>query len=180
MINVYAQIFGAGAVICMFLSYLKTTKKKYLFMQIVCNIFFTIQFFLVGGLSASGVCLITIVKSFAFYSYERKDKDIPLWLLILFEAITIAWGIYIFTDLNSILPIIVSIVYTYGTWQKNLKLTYLIGTFAAIVWIIYDFIVGAYVATIGSFSELVASLIGIYKLTMIKKETKEVNEGNNI
>ena len=167
--NIPAQIFGAFAVIIMFLSYLKTTKAKYLFLQILCNIFFAIQFFLVGALSAAGICIITIVKSIIFYSYENKEKDIPFWCLLVFELVTIIFGIYIFTDFNSLLPIIISCLYTFGTWQKKLHITYSIGTFASVVWIFYNFIVGAYVSIIGNLAEFIASLIGLYRLARLKK-----------
>lgn len=167
--NLFAQLFGTIAVIIMFLSYLKTTKARYLFLQILCNVFFAIQFFCVSAFSAAGICIITIFKSFAFYKYENENKRIPMSLLILFELITIAFGIYIYTDFNSLLPIIISCFYTYGTWQKNLNITYSVGTFASVVWIVYNFIVGAYVAIIGNVAEFIASLIGMYKLAKLKR-----------
>lgn len=166
--NVYAQIFGAIAVIIMFLSYLKITKAKYLFVQY----FLRDTIFLVGALSATGICIITIVKSIVFYNYESKNKDIPIWSLIVFELITIIFGVYIFTDFTSVLPIVISCLYTYGTWQKKLPITYSIGTFASVVWIFYNFIVGAYVAIIGNMAEFIASLIGLYKLAKIRKSIK--------
>ena len=171
--NIYAQIFGAIAVILLFLSYLKTTKTKYLFLQVLCNIFFVMQFYCLNAFSAVGICIITIFKSLAFYKYESQNKEIPIIFLIVFELITIAFGIYIYTDFNSILPIIISCIYTYGTWQKNLRVTYSIGTLASIIWIFYDYIIGAYVATIGSIAEFIASLIGIYKLSKIKKNNQQ-------
>ncbi|MBQ9011780.1 MAG: YgjV family protein, partial [Bacilli bacterium] len=74
---------------------------------------------------------------------ESKGKPIPLYILIIFELITSAVGISSYTDFNSALPIIISCLYTYGTWQKNLKVTYSIGTFVSVVWFFYKFVVGA-------------------------------------
>jgi HAD superfamily hydrolase (TIGR01509 family) len=70
------------------------------------------------------------------------------------------------------MPIAISCAYTFSTWQKNLKITYATGTVASIMWVIYDTIVGAYAATIGTLFETVSSLIGLYKLIKIDQKKK--------
>ena len=165
--NIYAQIFGTIAVLLMFTSYLKTSKKEYLLYQTLCNVFYTIQYYLVGGISGAGVCIITMIKSMVFYLYDNKGKNIPVYILLIFEFVVIMFGISVYTDVNSILPIIISCLFTYGTWQKNLKITYCIGTFAAILWVIYNLIIGAYVSIIGNIFEFVASIIGIYRISKV-------------
>ena len=168
--NIYAQIVGTVAVVIMFCSYLKTTKAKYLFLQILSNIFYATQFFLLGAFSATGICIITIFKSVVFYIYESKNKKIPIWSLILFELITIAFGIYIYTGFNSMLPIIIACIVTYTTWQKKLDITYFSITVTSIVWVVYNLSVGAYAVIIGNVIELIASLSGLYKLSKVRKK----------
>ena len=171
--EIIAQVFGAGAVTFMFLGYLKTTKKKYLFMQILCNIFFALQFGFLGATSAVGVCVITIFKSLGYYIYAKDDKDIPIPLLLAVELVTIVWGFVVVTDVQSAMPIVISCVYTYATWQKNLKLTYVTGTTVSVLWVVYYIIVGAYISIIGSGAEFVASVIGITKLIRLGKASKD-------
>lgn len=171
-INIVAQIIAVIAVSLMIASYFSTTKKQYLFLQIFCNIFYSIQFCLIGGFSAAGICTITLVKTVVFYFYTKKFDKIPFWLLMVFEIIPIIFGVLVVKDLLSAIPIVISCVYTYGTWQKNLKITYLIGSFAGSSWIIYSGLTGAYVAMIGSGLEILVSLIGQYRLR--RKEKAEI------
>ena len=44
--NLYAQLFGILAMLFLINSYFNTKKKKYLFTQILCNVFFGIQYFM--------------------------------------------------------------------------------------------------------------------------------------
>ena len=165
-----AQIIGAFAVALMIISYLNTKKERYLFFQITCNIFYGLQFFLLNAYSAMGICIITIIKSILFYLYEKKNKNAPLWALILTEIVTIIFGIIIFDGFDTLLPIIISCIYTYATWQKNLKLTYITGTCISVLWIIYYSIIGAFVSISGGIFELCASIIGVCKLNKLKNK----------
>ena len=168
---VLAQIIGAFAVAFMVTSYINTKKERYLFFQITCNIFYGLQFFLLNAYSAMGICIITIIKSILFYFYEKKGHKVPLWALLATEIATIIFGIIIFDGFDTLLPIIISCIYTYATWQKNLKLTYLTGTGISILWIIYYAIIGAFVSISGGVFELCASIIGVIKLNKLKKQS---------
>ena len=166
--NIFAQIFGILALIIMFLGYQKKSKKEFLSMQIFMNICFGFQYFLLNAFSALASNIISIIKSTIFYKYEKEEKNIPLLFLIIFEIIIIISGIFTYNGFYSIIPLFIAILYTYGTWQKELQNTYKIGVFVSILWIYYNFIVGAYVAVIGSIIELIASISGVIKIKNVK------------
>ena len=83
---------------------------------------------------------------------------------MLFEIAIVILGIFTFENIYSVIPVFIACVYTYGSWQKKLKITYSIGVTVAILWIIFNFVVGAYVAIIGSVIELIGSIIGLMKI----------------
>ena len=168
--NISAQIIGFIALTFMCLSYQKNNKKDFLFIQILANIFYGIQYFLLKAFSALVSSIVSILKTYVFYKYEKDTKKISLFMLLLFEILIIFLGIIAYQSFYSIIPIFIACIYTYGTWQKNLKITYSIGIIASILWIFYNFIVGAYVAIFGSFIELSSSIIGIIRLNTSKKE----------
>ena len=168
--NITAQIIGFFALIFMCLSYQQNNKKDFLFIQILANIFYGIQYFLLNALSALASNIISIIRTIIFYKHEKNNKNIALSLLLIFEIIIIVLGIITFENYYSIIPIFIACIYTYGTWQKKLKSTYFIGVIASILWIYYNFIVGAYVSIIGSFFELFSSVIGLIRL----KHKKEI------
>ena len=162
--NIYAQVIGFIALSFMCLSYQKNNKKDFLFIQILANIFYGLQYFLLNAISALASNIVSIIKTIVFFKFEKNNKTIPVTVLLIFEILILISGIVTYKDIFSIIPIFIACIYTYGTWQKNLKLTYSIGIISAILWIFYNFIVGAYVALIGSFIELFSSIIGIIKL----------------
>ena len=55
-------------------------------------------------------------------------------------------------------------MFTYGAWQRNLKVTYFIAIIVAVMSNVYDIAVGAYISVISNLFELVASLIGFSKV----------------
>jgi len=170
--NVSSQVIGLFALFFMCLSYQKKTKKDFLFIQIIANAFYGLQYLLLNALSALASNIISIIRSLTFYKYEKNSKEVPLSLFLIFEIVIVVFGIITFKNYYSIIPIFIACIYTYATWQKNLKRTYFIGIIAAILWIYYNFVVGAYVSIIGSLFELFSSFIGLIRLKYInpKKE----------
>jgi len=167
--NIMAQIFGTIAVMLMFLSYQKKSKKGFLKVQIFSNIFFGLQYFVLNAISALSSNIISAIRTIIFYKYEKSEKRIPISFLIIFEIIIILLGIYSYNGLYSIIPVFIAGLYTYGTWQEKINTTYIIGIIASILWIYYNSLVGAYVAIIGSVIELIGSALGLIKLKTGKK-----------
>ena len=162
--NILAQVFGILALAVMFFSYQKKSKKDFLILQIFMNVFFALQYFVLNAYSALASSITSIVRSSLFYKFEKQNKKVHIGFLILFELIILLLGILTYTGIYSIIPIIIAMSYTYGTWQKKLTTTYKIGTVAAVLWIFYNFIVGAYASVFGSVIELLASIFGLIRL----------------
>lgn len=162
--NLLAQLFAVIALVFMYFSYQKKSKKDFLYLQIFMNIFFGLQYFLLRAFSALVSNIVTIIKTVIFYRLENKGKNIGWQYLVIFEIFIIAFGVITYNGILSIIPILIAFLYTYGTWQKNLKLTYKIAIIAAVLWIFYNFLVGAYVSTVGSVIELIASSKGFISL----------------
>lgn len=162
--NITAQVLGLLAIIGILSSYQQVKKEKYLFVQGVANIFFAVQYLLLNAYSAVGSNLIAILRSFAVYGYEKKNKKAPIWLMLIIELFIITIGVFTYKDIYSLIPILIASLYTIGVTQKKLEVTYFIGLVAAILWIFYNYMVGAYVASLGSIFEFLSALIGIIKV----------------
>lgn len=169
--NYLAQLFGLASLALICISYQQKKKENILFVQIFANLFYFIQYILLAAFSAASANIISIVRTILFYNYERKDRDIPLYYLIIFELIIVIVGIFTYTNIYSIIPITIALTYAYGTWQKNSRVMYSIFLLAGFFWILYNFIVGAYISIIGSVIEISASAIGFIKM---KKNSNEI------
>ena len=166
--NILAQFFGALALLILIISYQQTVRKRFLFLQIFSNAFYSLQYLVLNAHTAMLTCIVSVFKTLIFYNSNKNDKDTSVLTLISLEIIYIIIGVFTYTSLYSLIPIVIACIYTYGTWQKELKITYIIGFISSVLWVIYNIIVGAYVSVISNFFELFASLIGfvrIFKVT---------------
>ena len=165
-----AQIFGACALVSCFISYQKTEKKNFLIVQLITNIFYGIQYILLKAYSGFYSSAVSFIKNILFYNLEKREKKISIYLLILFEIAFIIGGILTYNGLYSLIPIFIHCVYTFGTWVKDLRITYTIGIGSAILWIVYGFIIKAHISVIASVIELIASILGLRKVLLERKQ----------
>ena len=168
-----AQIFGMCALVSCALSYQATKKKNFLIVQLITNIFYGAQYLILKAYSGFMSSFISLIKNTLFYNLEKRNIKISIWILFVFEIAFITAGIFTYNGIYSLIPIFIHSVYTFGTWIKDLRITYTIGIGSAILWIIYGFVIRAYVSIIASVIELVASIIGLRKVLLNNKEEEK-------
>ena len=158
-----AQIFGICALICWLKSVLQKDKKTILKCQNLANIFYAIQYTLLGAYPAAGTNLISTLRGLVFYENDKKGKETSLAILILFIIIIAVVGLGTYQNIFSLLPLVITALYSYSIWQKNLTIFRIIFVIAACGWIVYNFHVGAYISLIGNFFELTFGLLSLSK-----------------
>ena len=165
-INILAELLGFIALTLISLSYQKKTKSKFLVLQILANVFYGLQYLVLGAYSAVCMDIISLIRTYTFYSYESLNKKVPFKALIIIEIFITLIGVFTFNgNIYSLLPIVIGIVYSIAMWQKDLRITYFTAALTSVVWIYYNFVIGAYIATFASVIELFASIIGFLKIT---------------
>ena len=92
-----------------------------------------------------------------------KDRDVPVYQLIIFLVLPVALAPLIVTDFITALPILVACIFTYALWQKNMYITYISAIVVCVIWSIYMFVVGAYISIVANIIEIVGSAIGIVR-----------------
>lgn len=159
-----AQVFGTLGLISMASSYQQKKKKNFLFFQIFSNLFYGLQYLVLNAYTALITCLISMVRTLIYHRNEQRNKENPISSLIIIELIIIIVGIVTYNNIYSLLPIFITFIFTYGTWQKNLRTSYKIGMISSFLWIVYNLIVKAYIGMIGAIIELIAGIIGYIRL----------------
>lgn len=160
---IIAQIIGGIVLILTVISIQFKTKEKILICQIVANTLIAIQYFLLNALTGGVVAIINTIRCIIFYYYKKKDKKPSVVFLGLFIAVAIISGVLTWQSAFSIIPIIAAIVFTYGLWQDNVKVTRICTAITAGNWIIYNVIVKAYVGAIQSLAECISAIIAIFR-----------------
>ena len=62
-----------------------------------------------------------------------------------------------------IIPILATILYTVSTWQNNTKFLRYIFVVCSILFIFYNYVVGAYVALVGNLFEIISGVTSIIR-----------------
>lgn len=163
MLFILAQICGIIALIVTVIAVQFKTKEQIVMCSILANLVVSIQFLLLNAITGAVISIINTIRCIIFYYYKKKDRKPSLIVLLIFEVIAVVSGIISWQNLWSIIPIIVTVVYTYGLWQDNVKVIRITTGVAGFGWAIYDIIVMAYVGAIQETSQLISAIIALVR-----------------
>lgn len=166
--NIVAQVFGFVALVFYVVSLQINNKTKLLWLLIITNIFYGLQYLMLDAYSASFVSIIGIFRSIVFLKFEREKKDIPIYVLYVIFGLTIYSGILSYNGLISLIPLTLGIIYSWSVWQKNMKKFRIVCMINAISWMFYNFIVGAYVGVVSTIIELVFAVVAFIRFDFKK------------
>ena len=166
---ILAQILALFAILFWVISILLKNKKNILLMQVIANGIYGIEYLLLGAFSAASMNFLSFLRLLVYYFYALLNIKMPKWILFVFIALVLLFGIITYDGLISLLPIIITVLYTYAFWQNNLNVARIIYIVAAIIWIYYNYEVGAYVGIIGNALEITTGLISLIKYRGGKK-----------
>lgn len=169
IMEILSYIFGILALIFWVASIQWKDKTKILKSQIIASIFFAIQYFLLGAMTAGYMNIVSVIRAYTYYKREEKKQENNVATLSIFIAIIAVIGLITCRDLLSCIPIAMSLVYNYITWQKNTRVIRIGFLLAAVVLLYYNFVVGAYISVIGNIFEIVSGIVSIYRFDVLKK-----------
>lgn len=165
---ILAQICAMLAIFVYSLGPHQKDKKGVLICNLTSNVLYLVQYLLLGAFTAVGINIIDFFQSLVFYRYAKEEKDIPLMWWIGYVIILITIGIFTFTNIFSIFPILLGIMVAYGIWQNNLKVYRIIMAINILGWLIYNVSVQAYVGACGNIFQLVSAIIAMYRFKDFK------------
>ena len=163
MIFILAQICGVIALILTVISVQFKTKEKIVMCMIFANLVVAVQYFLLNAITGGVISILNTIRCIVFYYYKKKDKNPSLVILLVFEVIAIISGITSWQNIWSLIPVLVTIIYTYGLWQDNVNIIRITTGIAGFGWAIYNIIVMAYVGAIQEIAQLVSSIISLVR-----------------
>lgn len=164
--NIIAQTFGILAILVWIVSIRKSKKKDIAFMQIISNGLYAVQYSILGAITAACMNSLSFIRCIIMYIDIKNKKKTSKYIILFFVLIMIAIGIYSYNGIISIIPTVLTCLYAYSLWQKNIKVHFSIIIFAAFLWIVYNYYVGAYISVLGNVFEIIC---GIISLKEVKK-----------
>lgn len=167
--NIIAQLFGIIAITLWVFSIQKNNKKDILFFQTGANVFYIILYIILGAYSGAFMNTISASKGLIYYEYEKQNKKIPKYWPLIFLIIITILGIITLDGILSLIPTLIAAAYIISTWQKNLKIIRIVYILAAIAWIYYNFMVGAYICILGNILEITSGITALIRHRKITK-----------
>lgn len=169
-----AQIIcGIGTIFSILAMQLKD-KKKILFFLLIVNVFFGINYLLLGSYTGAIICLISIVQTYINNRYVNKGEKLPRIFLILFIIVSVIMGAITYKRMIDILPIISSILYIFTITQEKEKNIRLLNFVNLGVWLVFETVISAYVAVISTAITELSTIVGIFRYDIFKYRGKSL------
>ena len=135
-----AVILSVIGTICICASSLMKGKDMRIILVFVflANVFVGSSYVLTGATNGMVSCGLGAVTSIINYCFERKNKALPMWLVIVYAVAFVTVNLFTFTSIASIFALLACLAFVMGVVQKSGK-QYRIWTLTnAIFWLIYD------------------------------------------
>ena len=166
-----AQALGLVACLINCISFLIRRKSAFLLWQVGSNLAYGAQYCLLNAYAALLNNVISIIKLLFFYGNARRNKANPPFLVWMFSGLSVLAGLWVVDSWYALIPIVVALIYTYATWQDSVLLLKALVALCSLLWIIYNYMVRAYVALIYSLVEFSMALFAVLRL---RKEQKNI------
>ena len=166
IIALYPHFLGMIAISFFVCSIQFKEKNKILLFQLTANVIYAISYVIFKAYSAVFTNIISALRCLLYSIFESKNKKIPIILPIIFILISLIIGFYLYENLLSLLPILISIIYIISAYQKNQKVIKVCFIICGFIWFYFNFKVQAYICMVGNVFEIIS---GTHALSKLKK-----------
>lgn len=167
LIFVIAQIIGIVAFIVSLIAYHRDKKEKILGNMVVSYAFNLFHYFLLGAYSGCVTKAIAICRDLFIISKDKKKKASTNIYLYIFILIYILVGIFTYTNIWSIFPIIAAIIYIIPVWNGDEKIVKKAAFICYFLWLVYNICV----CSISGVTSNVISIISVFIAIRRKNNT---------
>ncbi len=157
-------------------SYFFKSKREYLTFQALGIVFLIASYFFTGAYFAMVGLGVGLARTLTFYGYEKREKNAPISLAVLFSALTLAAyfvvGVWVLRKGKplDIIYLVALILYAFVFRMRNLKAVRFCALAPTALSLTYTALNQAAVFVIVSYAfELGANLVAIYKYDIKEK-----------
>lgn len=125
------------------------------------NLFVGLSYVLTGAQNGMVSCGLGAVTSVINYCFERKNRSLPMWLVVIYGLAFVVVNIFTFTSFAAVFALLACLAFVMGVVQKNGK-KYRIWTLTnAIFWLFYDITSHSYGPVITHVFQSVIAVFGM-------------------
>ena len=181
-----AQAVGCFAMVALVLSYQQKKREKLILCKLSADVFWVVNFFLVGGHGGMISNSIGIVReSIFFHRGKRKWASSPVWPAVFILAGWSAFFIALFAfgdgtfSIIHILPICATTCATLSFWSRDPLLTKALSAPATGSFLVYNLLISNYVGAINESVVLVSITVGIIRGIHARRQCRARSEKEN-
>ncbi len=171
LLKIVAQILGVSAFILSAVSFQAKSFKMINTLKIVSQILFTVQYFMLGAITAMFMNLFSFLRGFVYIRLVNKNKS-TVWAQVLFSLIFITIGILTWDGIIGIFAMLGTVLQTIAYGNEKPSNIRLINLPTCFMWMVYNWhysSVGGLMSDVFSFVSIV---IGIIRLDMPEIKNK--------
>lgn len=158
-----SQIIVVIAYVTIGIGFRKKERLQILLFSSIYQVLMIVHFSLLLGIAGIISGIIALLRNILFIYNEKRDKENPLSVLILFCAISVVLTAIFYKTPADILPCIMTLIGIYSYWRRNTKVTRIGNLFVSVCYIIYDISLYSWFGVICEFYLMVNTIIGYYK-----------------
>jgi hypothetical protein len=158
------QLIGAIGYTLLSISFYRKEKRQILFMQIIANIFFTIHYFLLSGITGAVSNVVGLTTYTFIYFLDKKKMGIQKNIVALIMTIILFIAVmFTYENIYSILPFLAFFMTITSFLNGNENRIRFVGIFVAICWLIYAVVYVSYAAIVFETITLIATAFSLIK-----------------
>ncbi len=153
----------------MILSFWQKNRKNMLIFLMFDNLFYFVQYILLGAFSGA---IVNVIGLFRVLFFRKKDEtklfksNLILYIIIFLYIVS---GFVSYSGINSLILIFVSIFYSYILWLDNPRHIRIGSAVMLLIWCIYNISVMAYVSAMFDGMLFVFAFMSFIKIDILKK-----------
>lgn len=141
------------------------------------NFLVAINYLIVGGSDAAvgtAICLVACVQVFINAYFAKKEKKVPVWLLVVYLVVFLAVNVLNYNAWFDLLALTAAVCYVFSISQQKPKVYRILYCANSALWILYDFMAGVYQNLATHIALTVFTLVSMYIYD--KKEEKQQSD----
>lgn len=162
-------------------SYFFNNKKNYLILQLTGNVFLSLSYFFMGAYFTMVSLAVGIARGLICYTYEKKNKKVPLYMIVGLCFVTVLNYIIINYVILSgasspwdILYMFASCMYAVTFAIRNIKLMRYLVLIPHLSAVAYNVLVNAPISSAVSYGiEFIITVVAIIKFTIQENKIKQ-------
>ena len=173
---VIAQVCGVIIIVICALAPHRKTKNGIILMHVIANAFCIVQFSLLGAMTGMAGSILVLIRGGAFIWLARvQNFSVKLLFLWVFGLAQLGI-VYATWDGWHCALMLVPVLYTYGQWQDDIKITRITLFFTTLAIGTYCIMTGAFTGAVNEFIQSGSIILALWRVYRLDEKKGKVNK----